>query len=378
MSTENILLVVAENAAFFKPFRARLRAEREFLKTTRIVFTDSKKALEFFETENSGGSRVCGGFLDLSAQPAQLHRVHAAQQKKLVNLDHRTSWVLTYEPGIQIFREAERIFGSGVEQRWDILEKPFSKNELLHKAARLLKLSNEDTPVPSLFAVSAERSERLAVLGQLARGIGHEFGNILLKISGRAELALNEEDLELAKGHLAIISSAAERGGLIVRNLQSLSKSVIRPEPLAPAAIIEEALIQSLHVTKSRSIEVVKKYAAVAPVIVDKRAIIQVFTNVVLNAIDAMPNGGRLELRVASAGTSHVAISVSDSGTGIPAEILPRIFEFAFTTKGDRGTGLGLSISKQVIEAHLGEIQVQTRPGHGTRFTVLLPVASSK
>jgi len=215
-------------------------------------------------------------------------------------------------------------------------------------------------------------SERMAAIGQIARSIGHEFGNILLAIVGNADLATLSNDREKIQNNLKTILQAAERASFIVRNLQSFSKTESVHAPADPAALIRATLTLLHHETQKNSIEVSEKCEPCRKVTVNAAEIEQVLMNFVINSMHAMPNGGQVEVGCKNAEDDKVLIWVKDTGTGIPAEVLPRIFDFAFTTKGEKGSGLGLAISKQIIEGHQGTLGVKTKMGEGTVFEILL------
>ena len=130
------------------------------------------------------------------------------------------------------------------------------------------------------------------------------------------------------------------------------------------------------------SIAVKKDYAPASLARFDAGGMGQIFMNILINAIHAMPGGGEIHLRLENAkgpkNAPGVAARIADTGLGIPAEVLPRIFDFAFSTKGDRGSGLGLAISREIIQAHGGQITVKTEEGKGSEFSVWLPEAGEK
>lgn len=215
-------------------------------------------------------------------------------------------------------------------------------------------------------------SERMAAVGQVARSIGHEFGNILLAIVGNADLAMISKEPEKVQRNLQTILQAADRASNIVKNLQSFSKANPNRVPTEPVALIRATMSLINHETRKHSVEVVEKIGTSRKVNVNAAEVEQVLLNLTINAMHAMPNGGQIEIGCEDRG-DDVVIWVKDSGTGIPPEVLPRIFDFAFTTKGEKGSGLGLAISKQIVEGHEGSLRVETELGKGTTFTVELP-----
>jgi two-component system, NtrC family, sensor kinase len=267
--------------------------------------------------------------------------------------------------------EMGALFGPEFKDQWDYLNKPFTQGEIVQKARQMLAAWNRKREVEALHA-QLVRSERLAGVGQVARGVGHEFGNILLRIIGKTDLALMEKDVAKVHAHLAVVMTAAERAGVIVRNLQSFSKTEPHFQFAPLTQPIEEALSLVSHELVKCSVKLEKDFAAKQPLRIDVGGLGQVFLNLFINATHAMPKGGTLSVSLRDADGGVVA-RVADTGTGIPEDVLPRIFEFAFTTKGDRGSGLGLSISREIVEAHGGRITVATEPGKGTEFQVWIP-----
>ncbi|MGZ3703944.1 MAG: sensor histidine kinase, partial [Bdellovibrionota bacterium] len=217
------------------------------------------------------------------------------------------------------------------------------------------------------------QSERMAAIGQIARSIGHEFGNILLAIVGNVDLAQATEDPAKIKKNLETILRASERASLIVRNLQSFSKNESVRASAEPPAMIRATLGLLQHEIKKNSIKVVDQCEACSPVLANAAEIEQVLMNLIINAMHAMPQGGTVSVGCRNEEGGNVVLWVKDTGSGIPPDVLPRIFDYAFTTKGEKGSGLGLTISKQIIDSHSGTITVKTELGSGTAFEIKLP-----
>jgi PAS domain S-box-containing protein len=226
---------------------------------------------------------------------------------------------------------------------------------------------------------SARQAEKLAALGTLAAGLAHELNNPIGIISSRVELMLLETESEpLPAGmreDLDVLYRHAQRVTRIVQGLLSFARhSPGATGPVRLNDIVDETLLLIEKQVAKDGIVIVRKLAPDVPTVVgDANAIQQVLMNLVLNARDAMPGGG--EITVATDGRDGVEarLLVSDSGPGIPPEVLPRIFDPFFTTKPS-GTGLGLSISYGIVRDHGGSVDVTTRPGQGTTFAVTLPV----
>jgi signal transduction histidine kinase/DNA-binding response OmpR family regulator len=222
------------------------------------------------------------------------------------------------------------------------------------------------------------QAEKLASIGQLAAGVAHEINNPIGVILGFAQLMLKRtsEDDPLHKP-LATI----EREGVRCKEIvQDLLHFAAQRQPLLSRvdinAVIEAASELMPHHVNSENVKVVKGYTSgLPPVLGDENQLQQVFLNIMLNAYQAMPNGG--QLRIASrADGKEVQVIFADTGSGISQENLKRVFDPFFTTKEvGEGTGLGLSISYGIIEQHGGTIEVESEPGTGSTFTVKLPIA---
>ena len=220
------------------------------------------------------------------------------------------------------------------------------------------------------------RSEKLASIGQLTAGVTHELSNPLGIILGYAQIALQDigPDHPLADT-LQTIERQALRCKRIISDLLSFAR---QSEPKAELAdvrtIVEEALNVIGHQLTQGRIEVVREFAPGVPAVwVDVGQIQPVFFNIIQNAIHAMPQGGRLTIRIEER-AGRVAIAFTDTGIGIPPENLNRIFDPFFTTKEQgKGTGLGLSVSDGIVTRHGGKIEVESQVGAGATFTVLLP-----
>jgi signal transduction histidine kinase len=220
-------------------------------------------------------------------------------------------------------------------------------------------------------------TERVAAVGTLAAGAAHDFNNALTTIAGFADLALDDPKLSAqTRSDFEQIRVAARSAESIVAGLLGV---VRRPAGGASLRHLRDAVAMPLAMLerelRRKHIDVVTDVDPVLPEpAVDLVVLSQVCLNLYLNARDAMlpAGGGRLLVSVRNSPTG-IAISVKDTGTGIPQEFRDRIFEPLQTTKGDRGTGLGLAVSKRVIASAGGRLTFETEEGHGTRFLIELP-----
>jgi PAS domain S-box-containing protein len=216
------------------------------------------------------------------------------------------------------------------------------------------------------------RSARLATIGQLASSIGHEIRNPLgvmknscyflhMKLKDRA-------DPKVIK-HVQIIEREINSANLIVSELLDFARN--RP-PIVKEANLPRIIQSALtNVTIPREIHVITKFSDVPHIFVDPEQIRRVFLNLIQNAVQAMPDGGTLEIRISTV-EEAIQITVKDTGVGIPPEHLPKLFTPLFSTK-TKGVGLGLTICKQIVEGHAGKITVQSKENEGSRFTIILP-----
>jgi len=241
-------------------------------------------------------------------------------------------------------------------------------------AQRLMEASKEEKRLHE----ELRRRERLAFLGELAASVAHEVNNPLDGVQNCSRILRRSlGDPQRAGQMLDLIDSGLERIELIVRRLLTLAREhVIRPSKVRMAEVVESAIAAIASKMESRGIRIVCQFDEDgAPAIVDRALLEQVFVNLMLNAIDSMPNGGELTVAVREeAGATGWCIEVADRGLGISEDVLPHIFEPFFTTKtGGKGTGLGLAIAARIVDAHRGALHVAARDGGGTVFTVCIP-----
>jgi GAF domain-containing protein/CheY-like chemotaxis protein len=232
------------------------------------------------------------------------------------------------------------------------------------------------------------RTEKLRALGEMASGVAHDFNNVLASILGRAQLLLERiQDVKLRQW-LKVIERSAMDGARTVRRLQDFTG--IRRDQPAVAVDLNQVVQQVLETTESIwrqdsrrrgvEIEVATDLAERLPKIAgDPSELREAFTNLVLNAVDAMPGGGTLTVGTSTApgtvGGQEVRVEIRDTGTGIPEPIRQKIFDPFFTTKGPKGTGLGLSMAYGILSRHGGRITVESEVGRGTTFHLVLPTS---
>jgi len=253
-----------------------------------------------------------------------------------------------------------------------------------------------------LLQAQLQQAQRLENLGQLAGGIAHDFNNLLAVILNYVTFvseemdAANESDWrgrwETASGDVTQIKTAAERAARLTHQLLAFARrEVVRPQVLDLDQVIA-GLTEMLRRTLGEHIDVTTSSTGnLWPVLADPGQLEQVLMNLAVNARDAMPGGGTLTIQTSNvtvdddfiAGGSkalpgrHVRLRVSDSGTGMPADVIERAFEPFFTTKPQgAGTGLGLATVYGIIAQAEGHIQIYSEPGAGTTFSILLPATT--
>lgn len=225
-------------------------------------------------------------------------------------------------------------------------------------------------------------SEKLAALGRLAAGVAHEIGNPLTSISTFAQLLREMSTDEFAQTSLDTINSHIQRITEIVRQMSTFSRPDSTTIKLVQVNDILKSSLDLMHLDKrmKSTLEITVNLATDIPkTMIDEGQIAQVFINIILNALDAMPEGGKLAVMsrhgLNEQGLDTIFVDFQDSGTGIPAADLEKIFDPFYTTKEvGKGTGLGLSVSYNIVKRFKGDIKVASTIGAGTTFTIILPV----
>ncbi len=231
------------------------------------------------------------------------------------------------------------------------------------------------------------QQERLNALGQMVSGIVHDFNNVLMPIVGLSELLVTEEDevigQEEIKEIVASIRSAAADAREIVRRLRefyrpdaSLEVAPVLVREMADTVLdLTEPAWKTQREADGRPVEVSLDIPEELEVMANEARLREVLTNLVLNAVDAMPEGGGIEVTGEREGKWGV-IRIADSGHGMTEEVRRRCFEPFYSTKGEKGTGLGLAVCHGIIERHGGRLEIDTAVGAGTTVSVCLPLLS--
>nr|WP_232530265.1 MULTISPECIES: ATP-binding protein [Rosistilla] len=229
-----------------------------------------------------------------------------------------------------------------------------------------------------------QQSQALASLGELTGTATHEFNNVLMTILNYAKLGIRHKDEATRDKALTKILAAAERAAKISQTILATARNRSDDfEPTDLASIIEDSLMLLERELRQYRVSVETDLQDVPAARANGNQIQRVLLNLVINARQAMPEGGTISIGLkTNAEANEVLLTVRDSGSGIPQDQLPNIFEPFFSTKsgpdasGKGGTGLGLSACRDIIQEHGGRIRVESTVGRGTAFIIRLPVAS--
>jgi two-component system sensor histidine kinase HydH len=339
------------------------------------AFTDilvSALPIGLIATDSQGLIRVCNG------AAAEILGIDARRMQGKIP-------EVCLPPALAKMFFAEKVVEKAMRQEEILLDLDPKKNMTLQLASMVVldadnHLAGEVLLIRDLTAVKLlekelQRSERLAALGKMAAGVAHELRNPLSSIKGLAVLI---------KSQLTASGGGLETADILVKEVERLNRSIgelldyARPGQLTrQATAIDDIIKKTVSLVQVDAecykISIVLGLAEDLPQVqVDRDKLNQVLLNLLLNAIQAMPNGGILTVR-----TEHdsgmIAISIRDSGVGIPPENLQRVFDPYFTTKSN-GTGLGLSLSAKIVEEHGGTMKISSIPNEYTEIRVMLPV----
>ena len=246
-------------------------------------------------------------------------------------------------------------------------------------------VESESESTVELLRAQLAQAQRMAALGELLRTTTHEFNNLLMTIINYAQLGLRHKDQTTRDKALEKILAAGQRAAKVTQSVLGMARNRSTGlEATDLTRLLEDSLVLLERELMKHRITLEKQFQSVPEVWANGNQIQQVILNLIINARQAMNAGGTLTLKLEyDAASKMVDLVVRDTGSGISAEQLPRIFDAYYTTKhgpdesGKGGTGLGLSSCRTIIEAHQGRIRVESTVGRGTAFTIKLPVAPS-
>jgi len=226
-----------------------------------------------------------------------------------------------------------------------------------------------------------QQAEKLTALGELVSTTTHEFNNVLMTIINYAKMGIRHRDAETRDKAFEKILNAGNRAAKITNGILGFARNRSNAlEPTDLVKVIDDSMLLLEREMSKYRITVEKQLQSVPPAMANCNQIQQVLMNLLINARQAQPNGGRILIRLAFDPASQmIELQVRDSGCGIPPDKLPHIFDRFYTTKsgpdasGKGGNGLGLACCREVIEAHHGRIRVESTVGKGTQFTLRIP-----
>jgi signal transduction histidine kinase len=279
------------------------------------------------------------------------------------------------------------LLGEENREKWDYINKPFSEGEILQKARnatslwdlhRLKEWQEERLAEANQLLMKNERQNAVAAVG---RSVAHEFGNLLTHIVGNAEIALEKNAPDAMKSALDVILKASDTASNVLRRFRKMHDSAEQLPAHAKFDMrlaMEEAVELLEFQFRKRYIRVLRKNAESFIIKGNRHAFVQVFVNLFINSMHAMGEGGDINIQMGRKGDRY-EISVRDTGSGIPEDILPRVTEPLFTTKGNESSGLGLAICKEIVEIeHGGEMVVRNHQKGGVEVLIRLPAEEKK
>jgi PAS domain S-box-containing protein len=333
----------------------------------------------YFLSMNPAWSRLLGWTDD------EIKAMHVRELRHPDDTAHSEAGRQQLAQGVPTVRMENRFRHKDGSWRW--LHWTMTEHDgLIYVAGRHVTAEKESAAALQHAQRQAAHLQKMEAIGQLTGGVAHDFNNLLMIVSGHAQSLKKRLSEARDVRALQAIEMAATRGENLTRQLLAFSRTLpLNPTVISLAdtvAAIRDVLAGTMHVNIAFSIDVP---ATTWPVCVDKSELELALVNLAVNARDAMPDGGRIAIAALNASLSahdvpngaagdYVALSVADTGCGIPADLLPRVVEPFFTTKGpDKGTGLGLSQVYGLAHRSGGTVQIASEIGRGTKVTIYLP-----
>jgi signal transduction histidine kinase len=327
------------------------------------------------------------GFFDVLLG-AEIDGIELVRQIQLIEPDIYAVFVTAYHD--RTVDSINQILGQSKSDRWDYMNKPFSDGSILQKARNSIavwnlreqkKRQDEQLAEATNLLLQGERSNAVAAVG---RSVAHEFGNLLMRIMGHAEIAIIKNDESQMKEALNLILKAGETASAVLGKFKKLNQpdQTSQFKKIQLSLCLDEALDLFGHEFKKRNIVVKKLSFTNFEIEANYHSLIQVFMNLFINASHGMNQDGQIDISISQSqmtslseqSESCIEIKIRDYGPGIPEELLPKVMDPFFTTKGQQGTGLGLSICKEIIELeHNGEFLISNNPTQGLEIIIRLP-----
>ena len=303
------------------------------------------------------------------------------KEKQLSDVLGENNFAALFPPdtqqGFRLLSEITMEMPDGGKKIFDITKTPLLDNQMDPYGTVIVF---EDITEKITMQQQLLTSEKLASIGLLSAGVAHEINTPLTGISSYVQILQKKLSTSSHSQVLEKIEAQTDRVAKIVKNLLNFarnpSESAFQKVDLSEN--LQEIISLIDYKLKNMNIDLVLDIQPIKPIWAQGERIQQVFINIILNAMDAMPDGGKLKIKL-SHEDNQAVVMIEDSGTGIKSQHLPHIFDPFFTTKGiGKGTGLGLSISYAIIKEHEGRISVDSESGKGSRFAIFIPMDLDK
>lgn len=375
-----VLCPQAQNVVALKSSRSRNTQAQEVSKEFDVVVVHTPQdALAEIKKAVKEDHPFAMGFFDVMLG-ADIDGIELVKQAFEVDPSMYAVFVTAYHD-----RSVDTIgqfLGEEFREKWDYINKPFTDGEILQKARNVTSLWD-------LNRLKEWQSERLSQAHQLllnsekhnaaaaiARSVAHEFGNLLTHIIGHAEIARDLNNVDDIKNSLDVILKAGQTAASVLKNFRNINDNSEQKTEFKitnVSTVLEEALELMEFRFRRHGIQVDKSGLQSLSAEVNKNSLVQVFANLFINAIHAMPKGGKLSVSL-NEENDCVVIQIKDSGEGIAPENLEKVLQPLFTTKGSEGSGLGLAICKEIIEVeHLGKFTINNHPEGGVVVEIRIP-----
>ncbi len=411
--------------SFFVNPQARL------IGTGRDLFAMRKDGGEFpveiglNPVKTEGGVLILAAIVDITERKRAEQLLRESEERLQAIIDNTTDAIMVYDEDgmiIAMNKEAERLFCSNNKRElksiWDaiplenrvdfsnILKSVKEGSRLLDYEMEKILENGEIIPVSIGLVYMTDRCgmfietirdireriklrnkivelEKAQVIGKMAEGIAHHMGTPLASMLLRVQMLKEDiDEMPESKKFMERLDSIEKQIFYAQRVMQRLLKFASKPEnvkrPEKVSYLIEEAVDIIKPLLRKEGVELELCLDEDVKVWADSNLLLLVFSDIMMNAVDAMPSGGRLSINTSNENPrGHVQVKISDTGTGIPRSVLPLIFDPFFTTKpAGKGTGLGLSVAKRIIQDHNGEISIESTEGEGTSVLIRLPIYS--
>ncbi|MGK5084207.1 hybrid sensor histidine kinase/response regulator, partial [Bdellovibrionota bacterium FG-1] len=339
---------------------------------------NGEKALEILLSELSQGRHFAGAIVDVR-MPGKLDGLQFIREAWKADPGLLVVVATAYQD--RSVDEIHRVFSAQFQDQWDYLAKPFTSGEIIQKARQLVSSWNRrERERAHLRQIETQQhtlvaQEKLAVLGRLARNVGHEFGNLLQPLLAKIELARIRSTPELYPLFDEMLDTT-DLAALICQDLLTFGRE--SHESSAPPEITIQSPVDRVlrilsHAIKIKQAQIHLSLPESFSVRIHEEKLVQILMNLLTNSLDAIQPGGTIRIESTASTHSCIEIRITDNGCGIQKDILPMVFLPLFTTKGQNGNGIGMAVCKQIVESYEGAISLESTVGDGTTVRFNLP-----